>query len=152
MPQNFARLSLNTLSRIKENGHHKCFCITSMHDMLGAIGLIQMRAKRTKPHFHQPQVFNRSKQSCDRRTLSRAICWYVLMLPEHLSVRWHALMSSWLLAPPQSDTATEGAANTFFRWHFAHACLNVYRIVVTLQGPNVPVWFSPEYLFDLIFR
>jgi hypothetical protein len=81
---------LNTLSRISRLVLNKCFCITSMHDMLGAIGLIQMRAKRTKPHFHQPQVFNRSKQRCDRRTLSRAICWYVLMLPEHLSVRWHA--------------------------------------------------------------
>jgi hypothetical protein len=36
---------------------NKCFCITSMHDMLGAIGLIQMRVKRTKPHFHQSPGF-----------------------------------------------------------------------------------------------
>jgi hypothetical protein len=61
-------------------------------------------------------------------------------------------MSSWRLpAPPQSDTATEGAANTFpvalrscLLMGLPHCC--------GLQGANVPVWFSPEYLFDLIFR
>jgi hypothetical protein len=59
-----------------------------MHlSMLGAMGLIQMRAKRTKPHFHQPQVFNRSKQG-DRRILPKGyLCWYVLKLPEGTSER-----------------------------------------------------------------
>jgi hypothetical protein len=60
-------------------------------------------------------------------------------------------MSSWRLpAPPQSDTATEGAANTFpggtrpcLSQRLPHCC-------GTLRA-NVPVWFSPEYLFDLIF-
>jgi hypothetical protein len=44
-------------------------------------------------------------------------------------------MSSWRLpAPPQSDTATEGAANTF-RWHFA-PCLSqrLPHCCGTLQG------------------
>jgi hypothetical protein len=41
------------------------------------------------------------------------------------------------------------AQQTLSRGTSLHAC-HVNRIVVALQGPNVPVWFSPEYLFDLI--
>jgi hypothetical protein len=63
-------------------------------------------------------------------------------------------MSSWRLpAPPQSDTATEGAANTFpVALRSMPVSTSTAALLWYIAGPNVPVWFSPEYLFDLIFR
>jgi hypothetical protein len=73
-----------------------------------------------------------------------------LMLPEHLSVRWHAArrLAYWHRKVTQPLKAQQTfpvalrsmpvSTSTALLWYIARA--------------NVPVWFSPEYLFDLIFR
>jgi hypothetical protein len=92
--------------------------------------------------FTSLQVFNH-KQSCTGRALSRAICWYVLMLLE-TSERQLALMSSWrLLAPPQSDTATAGATITF-PVLCVMPSMGLQQGCGTLKGANVPVCVAPN--------
>jgi hypothetical protein len=100
-----------------------------------------MRVKRTKPYFHQSQVFNHSKQSCTGRTLSRAICWYVLMLPRHLSVQMACTYEQ--LAAYHHRKVTQPLQAP--RSPVPLCVMPVYGSGCgTLQGANVPVWFSPN--------
>jgi hypothetical protein len=68
----------------------------------------------------------------------------------YLSVSWHALMSSWRLwHHPHKDTAT---ATTFPGATLRHAFYGSTAGLWDIERANVPVWYSPKYLFDLIFR